>query len=139
MDTTFLSELNWLAILVGALAFFALGALWYSALFSKAWIRATRVDVNDPNMKKGVAATMFTSFLFMFLTAFGLAVLQYYLEREGWMSGLKVGLLCGLCFGTTAIAISYLYEKRPSALYLINGGYTVLGTALAGIVVFSWT
>ncbi len=139
MDTTFLSELNWLAILVGALAFFALGAIWYSALFSKAWIRASRVDVNDPNMKKGTGAIMFTSFLFMFLTSFGLAVLQYYLEREGWMSGLKVGLLCGLCFGAAAITIAYLYEKRPSALHFINGAYTVLGTALAGIVVFSWT
>jgi hypothetical protein len=35
--------MNYLAIVVAAVAAFAFGAAWYSAL-SKPWIRATRID-----------------------------------------------------------------------------------------------
>ena len=36
-----LGDLNWLAVLVAALAYFAIGALWYAPpLFGKAWMAA---------------------------------------------------------------------------------------------------
>ncbi len=35
-----MGEINWLAVLLGALAFFAVGALWYGVLFAKAWQKA---------------------------------------------------------------------------------------------------
>jgi hypothetical protein len=64
MDTTFFSEINWLAVLVSGLAYFALGALWYSpVLFSKKWIELGKIDINDPNAKKGVGL-MFGGSLF---------------------------------------------------------------------------
>ena len=63
MDTTFLSHLNWLHILVAALAYFALGAIWYGPLFSKKWIAYQQIDMNNPDAKKGVAAIMFSSLM----------------------------------------------------------------------------
>ena len=33
MDTSFISQLNWLAIAVAAVAYFMLGALWYGVIF----------------------------------------------------------------------------------------------------------
>mgnify|MGYP000377311663 CR=1 FL=1 len=35
-----MAEINWLAVLLGALAFFLVGAIWYGVLFAKAWQRA---------------------------------------------------------------------------------------------------
>ncbi len=140
MNTKFLSELNWMAIGAAALAWFFLGALWYSKLlFAKAWISDTKVDVTNPDASKGMASIMFASFIMMFLTSFALSVLRYRLDTEGWMGGLKTGLLTGICFGMASICISYLYEKRPFRLHLINAGYTVLGNIIAGIIVFRWT
>lgn len=140
MDTTFLSHLNWLAILCGALAFFVLGALWYSkALFASAWLRNVKIDPNTEDAKKGMGAIMFGSFILMFLISFALAVLKTRLGLiGGWMSGIKLGLFTGFFFGACAISISYLYEKRPTGLHLINGGYTIVGSMLAGIIVCSW-
>ena len=44
MDTSFFSDMNWLAVLVAAVAYFMLGALWYSkALFGNAWIKYSGV------------------------------------------------------------------------------------------------
>ena len=55
MGTETFSHLNWLAILVAALAYFVLGALWYSkVLFVKPWLRMTGIKVDDPSAKKGL-------------------------------------------------------------------------------------
>ena len=50
---------------------------------------------------------------------------------SGWMSGLKLGLLTGFCFAFTSMAINMLYEKKPTGLYFINGGYQLLGNIIA--------
>jgi hypothetical protein len=140
MDTSFLSNLNWLAVLCAALAYFALGALWYSkVLFADRWLALTGIDPKNPDATKGMAVVMTTSFLLMFIAALGIAILQSKLQLTGgWVSGLKLGLVTGLFFGATAISISYLYEKRPAGLHLINGGYTVVGNILAAIIICSW-
>ena len=138
MNTEFLNYINWLAVLCGALGYFMLGAIWYSALFKKSWIAMTKIDPNDPELKKGAGAIMFLSFIFMFITSVGIAVLRTRLDISGWMSGVKLGMLTGLCFGAIAISISYVYEKRPFGLHLINGGYTLLGNIIAAVIICSW-
>ena len=140
MNTEFMHEINWLAVFAGSLVYFFLGAIWYSKLlFASKWIAYTKIDMNDPNAKKGVAGIMFASYIQMFLTAAGLSVLRYKLDTAGWMSGLKVGAFTGICFGAASITISYLYEKRPAGLYAINNGYTVLGNIAAALIIFCWT
>lgn len=139
MNTELFSHLNWLAILVAGVAYFLLGAIWYSFIFKNAWIKASGVNANDPNMKKGVAQTMLASLVLMIITSLGLAL--FLLKIEGaanWMSGAKVGLVAGVCFSATAISISYLYEKRPWMLHFINAGYNVAGCVVAGVILSVW-
>ncbi len=140
MDTSFFSEINWLAVLCAALGYFALGALWYSKiLFAGRWLALTKINASDPNATKGMAAIMLGSLFFMLITALGLAILQNKLALTGgWMSGLKLGTLTGLFFGTSAISISYLYEKRAMGLHFINGGYTLAGNIIAAIIICMW-
>ena len=139
MNSELFSHLNWLAILVAGLAYFALGAIWYSFVFKNAWIKASGVNANDPNMKKGVAQTMLASLVLMIVASFGLAMLLSKIEGAmNWMAGAKVGLVAGVCFSATAICISYLYEKRPWMLYFINAGYNVAGCIVAGIILSIW-
>lgn len=130
------TDFPWLAVFLGALGYFILGAIWYSKiLFADKWIILTKVDVNDPNGKKGMAVTMILSFVVMFISSVGIGILAEKLELKGWLSGLKLGSLVGICFGAAAICISYLYEKRPWGLHFINGGYTVLGNIIAAIII----
>ncbi|MEP6712227.1 MAG: DUF1761 domain-containing protein [Ferruginibacter sp.] len=139
MSTAFLNDINWIAVLCGALGYFALGAIWYSkVLFANKWLELTGIDPKNPGATKGMATVMIGSFVLMFLTAFGIAVLRSRLEITGWMSGVKLGLVTGLCFGAAAISISYLYEKRPTGLHLINGAYTVVGNIIAALIICLW-
>lgn len=139
MGTEFFSQFNWLAVLVAAIAFFALGAIWYSFLFKASWIRLTGVKMDDPNAKKGVGGIMLTSFLLIFVCAIGIALFVNKANAPlSWMSGAKVGLVTGICFCATAISNSYIYEKRPIGLHFINGGYNVVGSIIAGIILAIW-
>ncbi len=140
MNTEFIKNINWIAVLCGALGYFALGALWYSkVLFSKQWLILTKINPKDPNATKGMGLLMVMSFLWMFITALGIAIIRDRVgDISGWLGGVKLGTITGLCFGVSAVSISYLYEKRPLGLYWINGGYTLLGNIVAAIIVCSW-
>ncbi len=135
MNSETLHSIHWIGALLGGLAYFVLGALWYSKLlFAPKWIEYCKIDVNNPDMKKGVAGIFLGSLVLMMITSICIAILAYKLQTYGAFNGAKLGLFTGLGFGTTAISISYLYEKRPFGLHLINGGYTVIGSMIAGAI-----
>ena len=140
MNSALFSNINWLAVLVAAIAYFALGALWYSKiLFANSWVKLSGVNMNDPNAKKGIAGVMLTSLVLMIIVSIGLAILLARIGlAAGWMTGLKTGLITGVCFAATAISISYLYEKKPLALHMINCGYNIVGSVVAGIIIAAW-
>ncbi len=138
MLTEILKDINWLAVLVGALGYFMLGAIWYSFLFQKKWIEYTGIKMDDTTSKKGIPAIMFGSFIMMFTTSAALAILAQYLGLNGWLHGVKLGALMGICFAFTSMAINMLYENKPLGLYSINGGYQLLGNIIAAVVICCW-
>lgn len=139
MNTTVFSQLNWLAILVAAVAYFMLGAIWYSkALFGSKWATVVGIDMNNPDKKKGMAKMMAGTFLLIIVTCVALAVLVHRLELSVIASALKLGLITGICFATTAVSISFIYESRPTALYFIDCGYHLAGHLIAAIVLVVW-
>jgi hypothetical protein len=134
-----LSNLNWLHILVASIAYFAIGAIWYSFLFQKQWIRYHNIDMNDSEAKKGVGIIMLTSFLWTFITVTALAVLIDKMSTDGGiLSAVKMGLTTGVFFSALAISTTYLYLKKPLGLHLIDGGYHVAGQILAAIILVLW-
>ena len=133
-----LSDINWLAVLVGAVGYFFLGAIWYSFLFQKKWVELSKIDMGDPNVKQGVAAIMFGSFVMMFITSAAIAILSVLMDIHHWQEGLHLGVLTGLGFAFTSMAINMLYEKKPIGLYFINGGYQLLGNIIAAVVIACW-
>ena len=139
MDTTFLSEINWLAIAVAALAYFMLGALWYSLLFKTLWIKSSGVDMNNPDAKKGAGGIMFFTLVLEFIACLGLAILVNRMVLTGGvLSGIKLGLLTGVCFAAVAVWISYMYQMKPIALSWVDAGYHVVGNIIAAIIICIW-
>ena len=80
------------------------------------------------------------SFVLMFVQSLAIAVVAERMDiRElGWMGGLKLGAVTGICFCAAAVGVNYLYEKKPLSLFLINGGYAIVGNIIAGIIICSW-
>ena len=58
MSFDILSDLNWLAVLVAALAYFAIGAVWYAPfLFGNAWAAAGGLPTPDPSSRRAPRST----------------------------------------------------------------------------------
>jgi hypothetical protein len=138
MNTSFFTEINWLAVAVAAVAYFALGAIWYSGLFGKQWVTYQNINMESPDAKKGVGAIMVSSFLLMGVSVICLAILVERLQLTQAISGVKLGLLTGIGFAVTSLSISYLYVKKPMGLYFIDGMYHVLGNIIAAIILCVW-
>lgn len=130
------SHIHWLAVLAGAAAYWVLGALWYSpVLFSKPWAKMVNLKMDDPDAKKGMPMMFIGSFLVMFVTSTGLGILSNLLYIADLMHAAKLGLLASVFFSLTSTSISYIYTRKPAGLYAIDGGYHILGTVLAAIVI----
>jgi Protein of unknown function (DUF1761) len=132
-------DFNWLAVLVGAVGYFALGAIWYSFLFQKKWIAYNNINMDDPSNKKGVGAIMGISFLLMLVQSLAIGILAARIDLTScWLSGVKLGAITGGCFGAMAVGVNYLYEKKPLGLFLINGGYALVGNIIAAVIICMW-
>jgi len=129
-------HVNWLAIVVAALAGFVVGGVWYGPLFSKVWMRESGVNmekarsVNKPKL-------FGTVFVLNLITAFSLAM--FIGENVTWRVGLFAGFAAGLTFVSTALAVIYLFEARSLRLWLINAGYQVVIFSLMGAILGAWS
>ena len=140
MNTELFASINWWAVLVAAVAYFMLGALWYSkGLFGSKWIKLVNIDVTNPDLKKGMGSMMLSTLVLVAIVCIGLALLIRMIGfDDNYLYGIKLGLLTGLTFATTAVSINYVYERKPANLYLINNGYHVLGHVLAATILVLW-
>ena len=123
-------EVNWIAIVVAAVASFLLGGLWYSpALFGKAWQREvglTDEQMKNSNMFKIFGLTLLLCLLaaWMFATFLG--------PRPSLALGFGAGFSAGLFWVASSFGIQYLFERRGLKLFLINGGYHTLQFTVIG-------
>lgn len=133
------NHINWLAVLVATLAYFILGAIWYSkALFGMKWAKLVGLNMNSEEKGKGLGGMLLASFLLTLITCIALAILVNRMDLFVLQSGISLGALTGICFATTAIAISFIYESRPLGIYFIDCGYHVVGHIVAAVILVLW-
>ena len=125
-------QANYLGILAATVTSFILGGLWYSpVLFGKSWQRLAKLD--DATVRGGNKALIFGgAFVLSFITAF---VFSMFLGPHPSLKlGLGAGFSAGLCWVATSFGTSYLFERRPLGLFLINGGYFTVQFTLIGLL-----
>lgn len=132
-----LADLNWLAVIVSAVAFYALGALWYSVLFGKAWAAELGIDMENPpevNMVK----TMGGTFVLELVAAIVVGMLMAEMGATGHLVGIHTGLLLGLGIASVMMGVNYLHEQKSLKLWLINAAHITIGLALVGAIQGAW-
>jgi Protein of unknown function (DUF1761) len=125
-------HVNYSAILAATVTSFILGGLWYAPfLFGKAWQRLAKID--DATMHSGNKALIFGgAFVLSFITAF---VFSMFLGAHPSLKlGVGAGFSAGLCWVATSFGTSYLFERRPLGLFLINGCYFTVQFTLIGLL-----
>jgi hypothetical protein len=125
-------SVNLIAVLLCAVSSLVLGGIWYSPmLFAKPWQRAA--GLSDDQAKSGNMALIFGgAFVLSLIAAY---VFAMFLGRNfGLGPAIGAGASAGLCWVGAAYGISYLFERRPLSLWLINGGYHTLQFTLFGLI-----
>ncbi|MEM6585302.1 MAG: DUF1761 domain-containing protein [Pseudomonadota bacterium] len=117
-------------VLAGAAAFFVVGMIWYGGLFGKAWQKAA--GITDEQAESGNMALIFgLCFVFEILIA---AVLWHLLARTSPAPHVIMMMAVGFAGGVMipAMAINYLFQRKPLSLFIIDGGHFLFGMAAMG-------
>ena len=127
-----MGEINLLAVILGAVAFFVVGAIWYTALFGKAWQR--EVGLSEEQMKSANMPLIFgLCFLFELLISL---MLGHNIARTNPQP--HVIMMMAVGFGAAimapAIGINYLYQRKSGKLFAIDAGHFIVGMAAMGAV-----
>ena len=136
-------DMNWLAIGCAGLAYWLLGAVWYSTLFtlfSKAWRSAVEqhgVKLGQPN-QSGMATKLVVTLVCNLIAALVLARVIHQLHSLDLLRGLKIGAGVGLGFCATALTMTYVWQSPPRRLWAIDTGYHIIGCILMGAILAVW-
>jgi len=129
--------INYLALVVGAVARFLFGWLWYSPLlFGKAWVSLT--NCNSDEMKRRMPVLAPADLISNFVMAFVLVHAVHYAGATNAGRGAAVGFFNWLGFIATITLMSTLYEKRPAKLFWINAGFQLVSLLIMGAIVAVW-
>lgn len=132
------SEMNWLAVIVGTVFTMVLGFLWYGPLLGKPWLAAMeRVGRKRSDMKMGPAQFLLP-LVGAFVSAMVLDVIIISFGGSAWWMGLIVGLVVWIGVGTSAIVTAGLFEGRPTTLILISFFYYVIIYGAMGVLFTVW-
>ena len=132
---SFVSHINFLAVIVAAVSSFLLGGLWYSPmLFGPTWNReagaASKAGQGHPAKVFGV------SLLFALIAALAYAFLVP--AAAGALDALVKGLIVGAGFVAASFGINYQFANRSTTMWLIDAGYHTVQFAIYGLVLGLW-
>lgn len=135
----------WWQILLAALAYFALGAIWFNPkVFGTAWADAHGIVMNEEDKKKVNMTSLFIQ------TFIGTILLTTIISKLCMMSYggaeachamgithcIKMGLMVGVA-ASVAIYITYLYLMKPLKASIIDSGYHIVGCVLASCILYA--
>jgi hypothetical protein len=134
-------QLNWLAVIVGAVVYFALGALWYSPmLFGRAWQRSIGWDESRTPPQQS-AMTYAAPLIAYVVMAIAVGMLAAATGSDTLTDGLILGLVIGvgLSLAHTFVDASFDPNKpEPWTWFAINGVYHTLGLIIVAVIVAVW-
>ena len=134
-----LGGINWLAVVIGTLIYFALGAVWFAPVtpLGKAWVKAAAYE----SPTSGTASTnafyaipLATSLVMVV----ALALLAEAIGVATVSEGIVLGLVVGIGFAVPLLLTTAAFEfqkPQPWTWGIIDASYHVVGLTIAGAVI----
>lgn len=120
---------NLVAITVAAIVLWLFGAVWYGAL-SAPWLAATGRTLEQ--VHRYGAMPYIAALPLSWAACYGIANMLAYSPFHTPSNGVRVGLMLGTSIFAAMALMQILFEGRTWMLFVIDGGYGILGLGVAG-------
>jgi len=133
-------HVNYVAVLVAAIAVFVLGWLWYSPLlFYKPWMRARGMDPAAAMAgAKMPGGKLVVELLRCIVLAYVIARFVALLGISSWMGAVHFGFLLWIGFPVILLIGSMLWENTPAKVAAIHAGDWLVKMLVIPIIVSVW-
>jgi hypothetical protein len=130
-------DLNWLAVVVATIAWFAFSAVWYSVPpLSKAWAKAAGVDTSGDGPP--LALLFIPTLIGYFVTTVVIGLLVAGVGAQTVAEGIVLGAVLGVGLGMVGALVNQVYEAKGSTYFLINGVNAVIAYAIVAAILAVW-
>jgi hypothetical protein len=141
-------QLNWLAIIVSVVASFAMGSVWYGALFRKAWARAMEFPDDKRPAGSEIAKGSAINVVGTLLTAFVLAHEVLVWRPSAWnvgspdaspaVYGFFAAFFVWLGFIVPVLLNGVAFERKSWKVFAINAGFQFISLLAMGMILSFW-
>jgi len=137
-------SINYLAVVVAAIANMAVGYLWYGPVFGKQW--KALMGFTPESMKQmkitpqmamvgGVVTSLIMAYVLAHFINLGMA---YFPDASALKAGIHTAFWAWLGFTATTIASSFLWEGKPFNLFLLNASQSFVALIVMSLILVLW-
>lgn len=128
------ADVNYLGVLIGAVAAQPLGFLWYGVVFSQPWMQLRGYSEED--VESGGSTGYVIAFLLAIVIAYTLARLVDMVGADSVGDCVAVAAFAWAGFAGTVQATQLAFSTTPSVrLFAIEGGYQLAAFVVMGFVI----
>ncbi|MCH7884316.1 MAG: DUF1761 domain-containing protein [Planctomycetes bacterium] len=132
-------QINFLAVLVAAVAMFTIGGVWYGLLFAKRW---AEVHGYTDEQLQAMAKTQRRNFAIFFVSDLVMGVilslLIINLDIQSAIQGAGLGLVIWFGIAATIGACKNAANNKPLAAFVIDTGHELTALVVMGMILGAW-
>jgi len=141
MSLDAIGQLNLLAVILGAVIYFALGAVWFApVLFGRQWQNSIgwAASQRPPQMKPSAYALPAVAYVVM---AIATGLLAAATGSDTLFEGIVLGVVVGVGYAVTLTAVEAVFDPnkpQPWTWFGISASYHFLGLLIVAVIVSVW-
>jgi hypothetical protein len=132
--------INYVAVLIAAVAQYVIGFMWHGPLFGKYWMEITGIHPTDAE-KKNMWRSMVLGFISSLVTAFVMAhmvvFVTAYTNTQGWFAGAEAGFWTWLGFVGPVTLNLVLWERFSMKRWYFANAYHLISLMTMGAILAS--
>jgi len=129
--------INWMAVIVAAIAIYALGFVIYGLLIpAETWMAMSGISAEE--MEAVGSSRMPFSVVMPLMTAIFMAVIFKWAQVAGASNGAKWGAVVALASAIPTLLYGWVYGVGPAEMTLVDSGHLLLGHVAAGAILGGW-
>jgi len=136
-----LANMNWLAVLLGAIIYMVVGGIWYGPIAGKAWMAEMGLTEEEIKESGSPAKAMLQAFVAALFLSAGL---EFILSMQsfadgGWFGGMQVGFVLAILIIGGGTFANYAFENKSLRHFLIHVGNVTLAMMAMGAMMGAWS